>query len=107
MKLLRLSALLTSLTIGFAFAEEPPCEISGSAILWATDACLWQHETDNVKDSHVQKCIAHATQHIQLLGECDAKHLFKHAICAQTSKWNIDENCLASTEPLGPATGGH
>ena len=106
MKLLRLPALLISLTIGFTYAEEPPCEISGDAILWATDACLWQHETDNVKASKVQKCIARATQHIQLLGECDAKRLFKHAICAQTSKWHIDENCLPSTEPLGPATSG-
>jgi hypothetical protein len=80
------------------------CGIAGTAEQWASDACLWQYETDNLKNSKVQKCIKRAEQHIQLLGECDAKHLFKNVICAKTSKWNMNESCLTSSEPLGPST---
>jgi hypothetical protein len=83
------------------------CEISGKAILWAYDACFWEHETDDSIHPRVIDCVEEGQKLIEKVGTCEAKRIFKSRICAMAKKWEIEdinpETCMLSDRPLGPA----
>jgi hypothetical protein len=82
-------------------------EISGNAILWAYDACFWEHETDDSIHPRVIDCVEEGEKLIVRVGTCEAKRTFKSRICAMAKKWKIEdidpETCMSSDRPLGPA----
>jgi hypothetical protein len=82
--------------------DTSPCAIDGKAEDWALDACLWEMETDDTEDPGVIECQAKAQQQIRELGSCDAKQLFKFAICSKTAQWQMQNNCLENAGPMGP-----
>ena len=86
-------------------AEE--CEISGKAILWAYDACFWEHETDDSIHPGVIDCVEKGQKLIKRVGTCEAKRELKLHICAMAKKWKIEDidpkTCMSSDRPLGPA----
>lgn len=88
-----------------SLAEE--CRISGKAILWAYDACFWQHETDDSLHPGVIECVAQGEQLIETVGPCEAKRMFKSRICAMAKDWRIEgidpQTCMSSDQPLGSA----
>lgn len=96
--------------IAFLFAStcySAECEISGKAILWAYDACLWEYETDDTLHPGVMKCVAKYEKHMKTVGECEAKRTFKHKICDLAEKYRIKdinpETCMSEDKALGPS----
>jgi len=83
------------------------CEISGKAILWAYDACFWEHETDDSIHPRVIDCVEEGQNLIEKVGACEAKHIFKSRICAMAKEWKIEdvdpETCMSNDVPLGQA----
>lgn len=86
-------------------AEE--CEISGKAILWAYDACFWEHETDDSIHPGVIECVNEGQKLIGRVGTCEAKRIFKSRICAMAEEWKIEgiapKTCMSHDRPLGPS----
>ena len=88
-----------------SYAEE--CEVSGRAILWAYDACFWEHETDDSLHPGVIKCVNEGKKLIDKVGSCEAKRIFKSRICAIAKDWKIEDinpiTCMSLDKPLGSA----
>lgn len=81
------------------------CEISGDALLWAYDACLWRYETDDTLHPGVISCVDENRALIAKVGSCQAKRIFKDRMCALARQWQLDEpdpaTCMAVDRPLG------
>jgi len=81
------------------------CEISGDALLWAYDACLWRSETDDTLHLVVISCVDKNRALIAKVGACQAKRIFKGRICTLARQWQLEEpdpsTCMAVDRPLG------
>lgn len=99
-----LVVLISLLSTG---CKESACDISGDAVLWAYDSCLFKHETDDTLDLAVTECVKAGQSLIKEKGECGAKRIFKTSICSQRSKINPDnpdtKTCMQNDIPLGPS----
>jgi len=103
--------IATALTVFAAVASSTPqgsCPLSGSAELWAHDACMWENETDDAFQSEVLLCVSAARTLITKVGECNAKRHFKASICSALPPLEksspIVKACQAGANlPLGPA----
>lgn len=88
------------------------CNVTGDAILWAYDSCLWAHETDDSIHPGVIKCVEKAQKEIAQFGECQSKRIFKKRICNLAKQWKLEvpnpQTCMAIDQALGAAvrTGG-
>lgn len=95
-------ALLLALTDANAGSR---CEISGDAVLWAYDACLWRYENDDTLHPDVISCADKNKALIEKVGSCQAKRIFKDRICTLARQWQLKEpdpaTCMAMDRPLG------
>jgi len=72
---------LAVLAIACAAEAATPCEIKGPAVLWAYDACMGHHETDDPLHPGVVACADRGQRLIQAWGECKAKRISKERMC--------------------------
>ena len=83
------------------------CNITGKAILWAYDACLWEFETDDTLHPGVIACVKKSEKLITSVGECEAKITFKRRICDLAKEYNTEdinqETCMSEDKALGPS----
>ncbi len=95
------------LLIASATGIDQGCPITGSAVLWAYDLCLWRHETDDTLHPGVHACVGEAEQLIKKIGPCPAKLKFKEQICQLAVEWKTGEadfaSCVAEDRPKGPS----
>jgi hypothetical protein len=102
------STILTVFVVIAASTPQVNCPISGSAELWAYDACMWEKETDDANQAEVLSCVSAAKTLIAKVGECQAKRHFKVSICAalpaQERSSPAAQACKVGADlPLGPA----
>ena len=100
------SAALLLLIASVAGIEQG-CPVTGSAVLWAYDLCLWRHETDDTLHPGVQACVGEAEQLVEKIGPCPAKLKFKAQICQFAVEWETGEadiaSCVGEDKPMGPS----
>lgn len=78
---MKVAPVLAALAIASAVQAATPCEIKGPAALWAHDACMGRHETDDPLHPGVMACADRGQRLIQAKGECKAKRIFKERMC--------------------------
>ena len=95
--------IIALLIASTCYSEE--CEISGKAILWAYDSCLWEFETDDTLHPSVIECIEKSEKLIKSVGECEAKRKFKRKICDLAIEYKTEgvnkETCMSEDKALG------
>jgi len=95
------------LLIASATGIDHVCPVTGSAVLWSYDLCLWRHETDDTLHPGVQTCVGEAEQLIEKIGPCPAKLKFKEQICQLAVEWKTGEtdviSCVGEDKPMGPS----
>lgn len=99
---MRASLALATLLLTASGHAATPCEIAGSAIHWAYDACMARYETDDGLHPGVAACAERAQLLIARRGECKAKRIFKDRICALTEAGRASRQaCMRDPSVVG------